>query len=1130
MMTADGDTDDEGVMTFDDEDDDELANLFSFGIEASESMASTEKENEEYKKLMQRVLPASVTDDDDSNYSDDSLIQLMEQNKDASAFDPLAVTEQSAEANKDENALTEEDDLEIVDMQEILDWLDNDEELLQAQHEDIVLVEPPEEEPLEQMLPKVANVPATPTFETLEQAVKSPKSTIAQIRDLVVKQGFVVDRSIRPHLWCKVICGKTLDETIKSSVADSFQQWEKQWLKRKEEIKKEQEEKETRQVEEKVAQEEQKINHVEENVREGKKAKEQDDSKPSAEEKELDGEEEDVQSQQQEPAQQPQEEPEQDWIEEVSDALADRIVSALHVDKKSSREALISILHNHYDDGAPTNKNQTTEQNKSEQKAKDDQNDETKNANGNSTENPNDSDEKMDDNNGKKGKNKVEIHDPLLPPVACAILSAGIPKVAASVMLSKIVPNFMPILGLTHKERMKAANGLHSQFHLLVCYHFPCLAIHLDRYIPDWYKGAPVGLVPQSWLVSHLAGECGGTFMSPRRLHCLWDLVLTSSNNSLRFFLSMALLQSHAERLVLLTGDELQVETKKVLSLDDNTTSDAQSEEILNQQAVQWVHDWSDKAQALWEATPLCIVRQLKRLEDDAVNNALLQRQHDIEKRLQARLDAEARAQQEIVEAEREKKADEARLRLTRARLVAYYRQYNPEKEGNIDKLMELYTGRYEVLDKKLKTKYGVGFNPPMKPTSPTKRSDNAGGGGGGGFGDLFGKKQDKDNDGDDSLQLRNLVMEVQVNEAVSGVCWSKSAHRSKVLNIKEASKLEHDRDGLLPLKFCVVDSRPKEVAESQGRFPTSINLGPETFLDPDSLAKQIEMLESLRGMAHLCIMGEGYSALPELYGHRMTKRLSACIGEDNARNRNCALFLLKRGLPFVSIVNGGFATMHAFLSREGPGINLEPQLVLADYNPELSVFGQFETVYSSSGRQKAQRKLQNLFDTSMAAMTLNTMRLEKAVSPEAANDSQTPNSEQNLVSRFFGRGEQPSTVEKGGSGPKPEAEKSNEAADSSKPLFGGFSVNFNELKGKKDEESLLSRNPFSMFGNSNDKKKQAEKGGMAGHFAGFKNKMEKMKEEVLNEGKQEKPKKPVQATVVAIPTAPKDTSKSGQS
>jgi hypothetical protein len=53
---------------------------------------------------------------------------------------------------------------------------------------------------------------------------------------------------------------------------------------------------------------------------------------------------------------------------------------------------------------------------------------------------------------------------------------------------------------------------------------------------------------------------------------------------------------------------------------------------------------------------------------------------------------------------------------MTRARLVPYYRLYNPTKEANIDKIMDTYRDRFDELDKKLKKKYGVGFNPALNP------------------------------------------------------------------------------------------------------------------------------------------------------------------------------------------------------------------------------------------------------------------------------------------------------------------------------------------------------------------------------------------------------------------------------
>ena len=120
-------------------------------------------------------------------------------------------------------------------------------------------------------------------------------------------------------------------------------------------------------------------------------------------------------------------------------------------------------------------------------------------------------------------------------------------------MLSQIIPSFMPILALTTKERQEAATILHRQFYLLACYHLPLLVLHLDKHMPDWHKCPPCGQLPQSWLISHLAGERDGSFMNARWLLHLWDLILTSSNNSLRFFLVIAILDLHAECLLLLT-------------------------------------------------------------------------------------------------------------------------------------------------------------------------------------------------------------------------------------------------------------------------------------------------------------------------------------------------------------------------------------------------------------------------------------------------------------------------------------------------------------------------------------------------------------------------------------------------
>ena len=77
--------------------------------------------------------------------------------------------------------------------------------------------------------------------------------------------------------------------------------------------------------------------------------------------------------------------------------------------------------------------------------------------------------------------------DPLIPPVALAILQAGIPTATASVVLSQIEPAAMPLLRLGNSERYLAAKALHSEFYLLACYHLPLLVMHLDRHCPGWH-------------------------------------------------------------------------------------------------------------------------------------------------------------------------------------------------------------------------------------------------------------------------------------------------------------------------------------------------------------------------------------------------------------------------------------------------------------------------------------------------------------------------------------------------------------------------------------------------------------------------------------------------------------------
>ena len=939
-------------MSFDEEDD-EMADLFAFATASPES----KKEVLDVSNVVDSVVPLPRNIDEESTHSGDSFIEMLEERKE------VAVIGASTVQRKKENDETK--DYDETNIQEILDWLDEDDERENDnKEEELAFVAPPKHLSMEPSNLLPAPIPPSPEFATLEQAVKSSKSTLNQIRDLLEQERFLVSATTRPHLWCRVVCGKSLDETLQSSVADSFQEWEQHWHQ---------------------------------------------------------------QQQQKLPIDEHQQQ-QLSWIQKESSALSDRIATVKKVDSEICQRELSTILLNHYNTGTKQHHDQGDEQ---------------------------------------------DLADPLLPPVVCAILSAGVPKVAASVMLSHIVPHFMPILALTTSEREQAALTLHRQFYLLACYHLPLLVLHLDRYLPDWYKWPPGGFLPQSYLISHLAGECGGAFMNPLCLQSLWDLILTSSNNSLRFFMVMSILETNADRLLLLTGDALKEELEKAISFNKGTTKDGleteSDDQMTTEQASRWVHEWTDRAQLLWEQTPLSVVRVVKHSEDLAVKEALTRRQEEAELRLKLKLEAQAKAHQEALEAERERKADQARLRLTRARLVAFYRQYNPENEHNIDKIMKTYEGRYDILDTKLRKKYGVGFNPALKPkknSTPNKLLSSMNQR----RVQLFGGNR-KGDDEKDSGKPKQVVVQTAPSEVVPVVCWSKQSNEAKFSKAKKDSNGENVDAQRVPLKFYLVDTRPENIVRDQGKFPDSIALSPEMFLDPNRLKEQEGLFEPLRGSVHIVIMGEGYSALPKLYGHKMTPALANCIKEDEARNNNCALFFLKKGFPFVSTLLGGFAQAHAWLCRAGPEKGLHAESILEEYNPEVSLFGQFESLSNASGREKAQRSLQGIFDSSMAALTKNAMRLESMASAKGNGEDQQ----------------------------RDEVAAEEKTADLPKANpFSGFGAAVNNSRIISKPTSLgssnsatkqnLPRNPFARFGMSNLGNTQtANKGvGMANPLAGL--------------------------------------------
>lgn len=472
------------------------------------------------------------------------------------------------------------------------------------------------------------------------------------------------------------------------------------------------------------------------------------------------------------------------------------------------------------------------------------------------------------------------------------------------------------------------------------------------------------GLVPPSWLVSLLAGDV--SFLPVSWMGQVWDWILTSPSRSVSFFLTLAVLERAADNLILLTGDELHKGLIKAFEFDDDSD---------------WLGDWWETAKVLQTATPVSVLEQLQKAEDEAVQQAVLRRQERAEAALKARLAAERQAHIE----EQERKAEEARARLNRARLVAFYRTHAPDKEGNIDKILETYSDKLEVLEAKLFKKYGESFNPSLKEKKKEEKITRA-------PNKLLAtmsarrnvsNKEEEEAFPTDQIEAPaasktdQVAVLVKAEEVLPVVCWSKEAAA-----IRGANRRAHITNSSgVPLKFFLVDSRSEEAAAEQGRFPTAVSLSPETMLDPEKLQKAEEQFESLRGAVHVVVMGEGFSAIPKLYSQKLSSTLEEAMKQDDSRTNICALFFFKKGFPFVSILDGGFAAAHSWLVREGESHHLDAASALIDYNPESSVFGQMEKLHTASATEKASRAMQNLMEKSLVAMTLQARQLEKLAS-----------------------------------------------------------------------------------------------------------------------------------------------------
>ncbi|KAF0695844.1 Aste57867_13364 [Aphanomyces stellatus] len=143
-------------------------------------------------------------------------------------------------------------------------------------------------------------------------------------------------------------------------------------------------------------------------------------------------------------------------------------------------------------------------------------------------------------------------------------------------------------------------------------------------------------------------------------------------------------------------------------------------------------------------------------------------------------------------------------------------------------------------------------------------------------------------------------------------LCLTTSAAEIATANLGGGPPVRHQHP---PLRYFIVDCRGTRSSQDikSGCIPSAYPLDPIVFDSPDLMAAALDTLRPLSSQVHIVLVGHGVA-----FTHAHTDELAAHvregIREDVAVLNRAALWFQKHGFRFVSILDGGYASWHAFM------------------------------------------------------------------------------------------------------------------------------------------------------------------------------------------------------------------------
>lgn len=588
-------------------------------------------------------------------------------------------------------------------------------------------------------------------------------------------------------------------------------------------------------------------------------------------------------------------------------------------------------------------------------------------------------------------------YEPLISCLVAPLLALGIGASAASALLYPLISVYTMFIdrGLSSGARALAEELAHRQFQLLAAYHSPLLVQHLDRCYPGWEMAKSksskdikspgdgiqisdtatdlveeeqgptamarvkrlTGLVPSAMLGGICACSAtlpGGSPMSDLLLP-LWDYFFIRHDKLFGYFLLLVLLKRSEKELLKLQGKELKDLLEDVLSGSKALNVDAAGDSNTN--IIESVHKWCLEGEALDLATPESFRHQVRLIGELALeeHERELARIRNIADKIAAEVPTDEDTKSMVVEPGVASSAPISLFELPPAAPTSHSRpgSFNMIK---MKALMADASAKMAASMENLKL--------PNVSQTPT-----------------IAKATMKASPMAEMAALRPLCLNILPQEMIASIGRpeGRGEQTSPPVVVPGSpasyqppggSSLHRPRE---PLRYFVVDCRTEEEV-SKGRFPTAYQLEPGAMSDPEQISQLLEVFQPLVGRAHICLLGAGdaylYSQTDGTSPQSTTVQATASTnvfdsfashnrsesstappspitpggGTISARSarmdyssvNSFALFLIKRGFPYVSVVLGGFASAHDVLAASGeenPKGNLS---TLVDHSPRV--------------------------------------------------------------------------------------------------------------------------------------------------------------------------------------------------